>query len=292
MPGKSLENETVSVVIATLNSRQLLESSIPAWLAQGVHEVVVVDGGSVDGSEEFILALNRSDPRVILVRELRPGLSVARNTGSRKASGKLLLHAGPDNKVSRGTLRSMLAELERSSLVSCRTRVSTSSWYRDLAINVSKARLSAGRDLSVVGTPYLGRRELFLSFPFDEHVQHSDDTFFCAHIRAAGHTIVRIPDYCLETGFDTVRDLKGRYKRWGHSDAEYFVRLPRETKFPQRVMSFTRAFWVEVFPPLKHTTVLRYVLAFPVLFVFGMWRFWGFLSSLQVVADGRPARAK
>lgn len=279
--------DVVSVIIATLNSRHLLESSLPSWLALGVNEVVVVDGGSIDGTEQYVSELCQQDPRIILVQELQTGLSVARNRGSVKASGEVFLHAGPDNTLPESTLLKMLAELESASLVSCRTRVSSRSSYRDLALNVSKSRLAAGRGLAVVGTPYLGRRELFLGFPFDEQVQHSDDTFFCKEIRAQGHTIVRIPDYCVETGFDTIEDLKSRYRRWGHSDAEFFIRLPSETSFYQRAISFTRAFWVEVFTPIKHVTFLRYVLAFPVLLAFGLWRFRGFISSISEVADAR-----
>jgi hypothetical protein len=100
---------------------------------------------------------------------------------------------------------------------------------------------------------------------------------------------VRVPEYCVEEGVDTARGLRGRYRRWGRSDAEYFVRLPPTTVLWQRIKSFTRAFWVEVFPPLKHATVLNYALAFPVLLVFGIWRFGGFLSAHKSMRRG-PAR--
>jgi glycosyltransferase involved in cell wall biosynthesis len=281
MRRERLEDEKISVVIATLNSLPLLQISVPFWLNQKVHEVVVVDGGSMDGTEAYLLAVSKGDPRVQFVQELRPGLAVARNAGSRRASGDVLLHAGPDNRVPPDTLSSMLSELTEVSLVSCRTRVSTNSWYRGLSLNVSKARLSEGRNLPVVGTPYLGRKELFRDFPFDESVQHSDDTFFCEHIRAEGHVIVRVPEYCLETGFDTVQELKERYRRWGHSDAEYFIRLRLDSGVMKKMASFTRAFWVEVFSPLRHSPLLKYILAFPVLFTFGIWRFRGFISSLK-----------
>ena len=283
MASQMHELANLSVVISTLNSRGLLEVSLPFWLNQGVREVVVVDGGSTDTSEEYVLSLAKGPTPIHLVKEHRRGLAVARNTGGRIASGDLVLHAGPDNTIPMDTLSSMIAALDAASLVSCRTRVETGSWYRDLCINVSKRRLAHGIDIDVVGTPYLGRRELFAEFAFDEQVEHSDDTFFCAEIRSYDHVIARVPEFCVEEGFETMKSLKSRYLRWGQSDAEYFVRIPKDTSFFRKVISFTRAFWVEVFSPMFHSPAVKYILAIPVLFVFGGWRFSGFLSSLGKV---------
>jgi glycosyltransferase involved in cell wall biosynthesis len=79
----------VSVVVPTHNRRRLLGEALRSALAQrgvGV-EVVVVDDGSTDGTEEAVAALG--DRRVRLLRHERPrGVATARNLGAAAA------HAG------------------------------------------------------------------------------------------------------------------------------------------------------------------------------------------------------
>ena len=99
---------TVTVVIPTRDRVRLLTShALPSALSQEgvVLEVIVVDDGSSDGTEESVAAIQ--DERLSLVRHEQPrGVSAARNTGIAAARGEWLAFLDDDDlwsplKVSR-----------------------------------------------------------------------------------------------------------------------------------------------------------------------------------------------
>jgi dolichol-phosphate mannosyltransferase len=65
----SYRGEHVSVVVPVLNERNRLSSCLDGLIAQGeeVAEIVVVDGGSNDGTQQLVCAYAQSDPRVRVV---------------------------------------------------------------------------------------------------------------------------------------------------------------------------------------------------------------------------------
>lgn len=86
---------TVSVVIPTLNEAQNLPHvlpRIPAW----VDEVVLIDGGSEDGTVEVSETLL---PDIRVVHELRPGKGVALQTGFEAARGDIIVTLDADGST-------------------------------------------------------------------------------------------------------------------------------------------------------------------------------------------------
>ncbi|HEY6410184.1 MAG TPA: glycosyltransferase family 2 protein, partial [Ktedonobacteraceae bacterium] len=61
--------ERVSVIVPVLNERNRLSSCLEGLIAQGaeVHEILVVDGGSNDGTQELVCTYAQRDPRMRLV---------------------------------------------------------------------------------------------------------------------------------------------------------------------------------------------------------------------------------
>jgi glycosyltransferase involved in cell wall biosynthesis len=85
-----------SVVIPCFNARAYIESTLRSVLAQGrrVHEVIVVDDGSNDGSP----ALVRSKfPDVRVIEQRNQGVAVARNTGIEAASAEWIAFVDADD---------------------------------------------------------------------------------------------------------------------------------------------------------------------------------------------------
>lgn len=272
---------TVSVVVSTKNSLESLAVSIPKWLEIPIMELVIVDGGSADLTADLLNEVSTTDSRLIVEVEQRPGLALARSIGTKKSTGGIVLHAGPDNIVPVGTLQAMIEELDNSDLVSCVTKPAAPSenrWAK--AVAVAKTRLSSQANLSIVGTPYVAKRDLFTDFPFDIRVKHADDTLLCEALTAAGKKISRVPEHCLEIGFDTRKNLHSRYDRWGHSDAEYYSEFSRQLGLASRWKSFLRPLWIEIFGPWRHARKSEYLRSLPLLVVFGVWRMAGFLKSL------------
>lgn len=80
----------VSVIIPTYNRAYCIERAIDSAAAQTHREleILVVDDGSTDGTDELIRRRYAADPRVRCIRQPNSGVSGARNTGLRAARGE------------------------------------------------------------------------------------------------------------------------------------------------------------------------------------------------------------
>ncbi|MGN6189540.1 MAG: glycosyltransferase [Conexibacter sp.] len=88
------EAPRVSVVVCTFNGAATIGETLDAVgrLAYPDVEAIVVDDGSTDATAEVVAA----HPRVRLIRTPNRGLSAARNTGLRAASGELIAYLDDD----------------------------------------------------------------------------------------------------------------------------------------------------------------------------------------------------
>lgn len=84
----------VSVIIPTLNERALLPYTIAAIEKCGVHEIIVADGGSTDGTCDWLEKYRQKNAAICLVRCER-GRGAQLHYGARQATGDVLffLHA-------------------------------------------------------------------------------------------------------------------------------------------------------------------------------------------------------
>ena len=99
----------VSIVIPTFNRKKLLEKCLNSLFKmdypKSKFEVIVVDGGSTDGTA---LMIKRKFPMAKLVVEKRRGRSFARNTGWKYAKGQFVAYTDDDCVVDRFWLRSLM----------------------------------------------------------------------------------------------------------------------------------------------------------------------------------------
>jgi glycosyltransferase involved in cell wall biosynthesis len=96
-PDESTETASVSIVIPTFNHAHYLGQAIASALAQSLaaQEVIVVDDGSTDRPQE----VTRAFSKVRLIRQSNQGLSAARNTGLRAATGQYVLFLDADDRL-------------------------------------------------------------------------------------------------------------------------------------------------------------------------------------------------
>jgi GT2 family glycosyltransferase len=110
VPSQSREAESVepsvSVVICTRNRPEALEKCL--WsirsLSPPPNEIIVVDNDPLSGLSQ---ATTAAFPEVRYVREPRPGLSAARNTGIRNCVGEIIAFTDDDVMVHSGWIRAI-----------------------------------------------------------------------------------------------------------------------------------------------------------------------------------------
>jgi glycosyltransferase involved in cell wall biosynthesis len=100
----------VSLIVPTYERLAGLEDTLPSLLAaDGIDEVLFIDDGSTDGTEQFLRGL--SDPRVrIIVHERRMGLPAARNHGLAESTGDWIVFGEDDVRFPRDYVPVLLEE--------------------------------------------------------------------------------------------------------------------------------------------------------------------------------------
>jgi GT2 family glycosyltransferase len=112
----------ISVIIPTYNRSAVLVSCLAALeqqsLAKERFEVIVIDDGSTDGTEQFCRGLSMPFPLVYL-RQSNTGAGAARKLGSEVAQGKYLVLLNDDTLAAPGLLREHLRAQHEYALKKC-----------------------------------------------------------------------------------------------------------------------------------------------------------------------------
>jgi len=95
----SLISPRVSVIIPTYNRAHLIDRAIQSVLAQTYQdfEVIVVDDGSTDNTEEVVLSFG-SEKMLYIRHDKNRGVGAARNTGIRVARGEYIAFQDSDDE--------------------------------------------------------------------------------------------------------------------------------------------------------------------------------------------------
>ena len=97
----------ISVIMPVFNTKQYLEQAIESVLYQTYQdwELILVDDGSSDGSGEMCDYYVKKDCRICVIHQENKGLSGARNTGMKQASGEFIQFLDSDDWLYPETLR-------------------------------------------------------------------------------------------------------------------------------------------------------------------------------------------
>ncbi len=103
-----LNKNKISVVISVLNARKVIENCIISVLSQNYKniELIIIDGGSIDGTIEIIK--NYSDKILYWISERDTGIYNAWNKAVVKASGEWLCFIGSDDILLPNSLTNLL----------------------------------------------------------------------------------------------------------------------------------------------------------------------------------------
>jgi len=97
------------VIIPVLNEADTIENCINSALRENPHEVIIVDGGSTDGTRGIVS--HRNGVRLVTVTP--PGRSRQMNAGASKATGDILLFLHGDTILPSGWKNSIHAAFEK-----------------------------------------------------------------------------------------------------------------------------------------------------------------------------------
>ena len=106
LPPTTAPATSVSVLIAAYNEHNVIARTVHAVLASEPPplEVIVVDDGSTDGTEEALRAATAGDPRVRIVRQANAGKAAALNTALALASGEIVVCLDADTVFEHETI--------------------------------------------------------------------------------------------------------------------------------------------------------------------------------------------
>ena len=186
----------VSVIIPVVNEAEAIDGCLAQFGQQRDVEVIVVDGGSCDGTQERIRATRTAR----LVTAPRSGRSVQMNLGASSASGDVLLFLHADTVLPDCGIRMIRESLEDPDVVGGRFRLGLSE---DTWMFRAIASLSTMRS-RYLGITY-GDQGIFVRrFVFDRVAGFPDvalfeDSEFCAAVRKQGRFVLLDGSVCTST---------------------------------------------------------------------------------------------
>lgn len=182
----------VSVIVAVLNAADYLATALDSVVRQcpSAREILVIDGGSTDGSAEIAA----SRPGVRVIRQTGRGLAAARNQAILASRCPLIAFCDADDRWSEDALAVRLRVLEQDrETLAVIGRVVLEALDGTAATAAQQTRI--GR--TVPGfTPgaLLTRREVFeLVGPFDERLSIGADTDWFVRLQQSPH-----PARCID----------------------------------------------------------------------------------------------
>ena len=176
----------VSVIIPTLNRRELIKRAIDSVLYQThpIYEIIVVDNGSTDST---VAMLCENYPSVKVLEENQRGVSYARNTGIRSSKGDWIALLDSDDAWSAQKTERQL-DLYSSIGKDYRLIHTSEIWYKhDKLLNQKKQHKKSGGDVfqecvklcCISPSSSLIRRDLFSDIGyFDEKLPACEDYDF------------------------------------------------------------------------------------------------------------------
>lgn len=99
----------VSVIIPVYNNEEFVEKCIRSVMEQTFAdlEIIVVNDGSTDGSEEILRRLSEKDSRIRLISQENKGVSAARNKGLDASGGTFLIFVDGDDYIGPNYIKSL-----------------------------------------------------------------------------------------------------------------------------------------------------------------------------------------
>lgn len=175
-----LRQVKISVVIPTLNEGETIQAAIQSATAADV-EILVVDGGSGDGTRETVKALG------VTLLDGRPGRAGQLEHGFRHASGQACVFLHADTRLPTGWAAAVRGALEDPEVAGGAFRF---GFERPVSLSLRVVELGARLRVALLGLPY------------------GDQAIFAR--RQVLDSIGGVPRVCLFEDLDLIRGIRSR----------------------------------------------------------------------------------
>lgn len=108
----------VSVIIPIYNADKFLERCLESIIRQTYTnlEIILINDGSSDNSLNYCNTYSHKDPRIITINKKNEGVSIARNTGIHKSSGKFLTFLDADDWIAPNYIEQLMRPFENTNV--------------------------------------------------------------------------------------------------------------------------------------------------------------------------------
>lgn len=247
----------VSVVIPCLNERLHIESTIHSLLRGTVKEVevIVVDGGSSDGTAELLSQLSATESRLVVLQNPRRITPVSLNMGIKAARGEYIAilgaHSQPANDWVEQNLRALAERPEAVAVGGVLQTISKTGMGSIIAavlsspFGVGNSRFRTGGQPGFVDTVVFGcyRRRAFEYGLFDEQLATNQDDEFNIRLSARGERMYFDPAIqCLYYCRPKPSKLARQYWRYGRYKVLVFKKAGKVGSIRQLIPALWVAF--------------------------------------------------
>ena len=196
----------LSVVVPVYNGGDFLAPlllSLEDQQFKGEWEVIVVDNGSTDQSQDVVRSFTDRLPGLqLLVAREKQCVAYSRNVGVSASAGRAIVFLDQDDEAAPGYLEAMSAGLAKYPFVAARLDHQTlnETWAAQSLLPWQSDRLqnrfgflpyANGGSLGIL------RSAFDLTDGFDESLAHSDDVAFCWSLALAGVMLTLVPEAVL-----------------------------------------------------------------------------------------------
>ena len=240
----------VSVVLSTYNRASMLRASLPTVLSQSVppsrYEVIVVDNNSTDDTPHVVETCGRGGEHTVrYVREVRQGLSFARNAGVAAARAPIVAFTDDDVRAAPDWVEVIRDTFAARPDVHCLGGrilprwpsppprwLTRAHWVGPLALQDYGDEpfvIDARYPRCLAGANFAFRKELFaLIGGFSPDFPRAQDTELLLRMYRAGFRSLYVPRMLVEAAVQPDRLTKAYHRRWHSNIGRWNARMQFE----------------------------------------------------------------
>jgi len=200
----------VSVILPVFNEASHIEEALRSLLNQdaGTYslEVLVIDGGSVDGTREIVRRWAKTHPSIRLLDNPGRKTPMALNIGLRASVADYVCIFGAHAKYSPDYIRVCMEELKSKRAAGCSGRLITAASGTHLSARLAawciahrftssrnSVRTHPGGYVDTIPFPVMERQSLLDAGGYDERLDRNQDNDMNQRLRASGHKLYLTP---------------------------------------------------------------------------------------------------